>query len=130
MFYTVMVPTDGSKCSHKAEDVAVSIAKKFNSKLMVVHIIDEKLTEPFEDSEEEGNSILDEAARKGKQEGLDVEQILIIGNPVYDMGMIVKKSGADLVVIGAHGKTGLTELLGSVAENTLKTVKTPVLLVK
>jgi nucleotide-binding universal stress UspA family protein len=130
MFDTVMVPTDGSKCSLKAEDVAVFIAKKFNSKLVVVHIVDEKLTDPFDDSEEEGNAILDKAAHKGKQEGLEVEQILIIGNPVYDMEMIVKKSGADLLVIGEHGKTGSTEFIGSVAENTLKTVKVPVLLVK
>ena len=75
MFDTVMVPTDGSKCSLKAEDVAVFIAKKFNSKLVVVHIVDEKLTDPFDDSEEEGNTILDKAAHKGKQEGLEVEQI-------------------------------------------------------
>jgi len=126
-----MVPTDGSKCSLKAEDIAISIAKNFKAKLVVVHVIDEKLIYPFEVLEEEGNTILDEAARKGKDEGVDVEQVLIVGSPAHDMEKIVEKTGADLVVIGTHGKTGIRKILmGSVAESTIKTVKVPVLLVK
>ena len=47
------------------------------------------------------------------------------------MAKIVLKTNSDLVVISTHGKTGLEKLImGSVAENTLKTVKIPVLLVK
>lgn len=131
MFETIMVPTDGSKCSLKAEDIAISIAKNFKAKLVVVHIIDEKLIYPFEVLEEEGNKILDEAARKGKDEGVDVEQVLIVGSPAHDMEKIVEKTGADLVVIGTHGKTGIRKILmGSVAESTIKTVKVPVLLAK
>ncbi len=131
MFETIMVPTDGSKCSLKAEDIAISIAKNFKAKLVVVHVIDEKLIYPFEVLEEEGNTILDEAARKGKDEGVDVEQVLIVGSPAHDMEKIVEKTGADLVVIGTHGKTGIRKILmGSVAESTIKTVKVPVLLVK
>lgn len=126
-----MVPTDGSKCSLKAEDIAIAIAKNFKAKLVVVHVIDEKLIYPFEVLEEEGNTILDEAARKGKDEGVDVEQVLIVGSPAHDMEKIVEKTGADLVVIGTHGKTGIRKILmGSVAESTIKTVKVPVLLVK
>ncbi len=126
-----MVPTDGSKCSIKAEGVAISIAKNFKGKLVMVHIIDEKLIYPYEVLEEEGNAILDKAAQKGRNEGVDVEQVLIVGNPTHDMAKIVEKTDTDLVVIGTHGKTGLTKIImGSVAENTLKTVKVPVLLVK
>ena len=131
MFETILVPSDGSEFSLKAEDVAISVAKNFKGKLVVVHIIDEKLIYPFEVLEDEGNAILSQAALKGREEGLEVEQILIVGNPAHDMAKIVEKTGADLVVIGTHGKTGLTKfLMGSVAENTLKTVKVPVLLVK
>ncbi len=131
MFETIMVPTDGSKCSLKAENIAISIAKNFKAKLVVVHVIDEKLIYPFEVLEEEGNTILDEAARKGKDEDVDVEQVLIVGSPAHDMEKIVEKTGADLVVIGTHGKTGIRKILmGSVAESTIKTVKVPVLLVK
>lgn len=131
MFKTIMVPTDGSKNARKAEDVAISIARNFQAKLMVVHIIDEKLIYPFEVLEEDGEKILKRATIKGKDQGVDVQQVLIVGNPTHDMAKIVEKTGADLVVIGTHGKSGLQKLLmGSVAENTIKTVKIPVLLVK
>lgn len=126
-----MVPTDGSKNAQKAEDVAISIARNFQAILMVVHIIDEKLIYPFEVLEEDGKKILERVTLKGKDQGVDIQQVLIVGNPTHDMAKIVEKTGADLVVIGSHGKSGLQKLLmGSVAENTIKTVKIPVLLVK
>lgn len=131
MFKMVMIPTDGSKYAEKAEDVAISIAKNFKGKLVVVHIIDEKLIYPFEVLEEEGKNILERSAHKGEKEGLEVKQVLIFGNPTHDMAKIVEKTGSDLVVIGTHGKTGLQKLLmGSVTENTIKTVSVPILLVK
>ncbi|OPY28725.1 MAG: Universal stress protein [Methanobacterium sp. PtaU1.Bin242] len=131
MFKTIMVPTDGSKNAQKAEDVAISIARNFQAILMVVHIIDEKLIYPFEVLEEDGKKILERVTLKGKDQGVDIQQVLIVGNPTHDMAKIVEKTGADLVVIGTHGKSGLQKLLmGSVAENTIKTVKIPVLLVK
>jgi len=131
MFKTIMVPTDGSKNAQKAEDVAISIALNYQAKLMVVHIIDEKLIYPFEVLEEDGKKILERVTLKGKDQGVDIQQVLIVGNPTHDMAKIVEKTGADLVVIGSYGKSGLQKLLmGSVAENTIKTVKIPVLLVK
>lgn len=131
MFKTIMVPTDGSKNAQKAEDVAISIARNFQAILMVVHIIDEKLIYPFEVLEEDGKKILERVTLKGKDQGVNIQQVLIVGNPTHDMAKIVEKTGADMVVIGTHGKSGLQKLLmGSVAENTIKTVKIPVLLVK
>ena len=131
MFNTIIVPTDGSKYAEKAEDVAISMAKNFQGKLVVVHIIDEKLIYPFEVLEEEGKEILEKARIKGEDQGVEVDTVLIVGNPAHDMAKIVDKTDADLVVIASHGKTGLQKLLmGSVAESTLKTVKIPIMLVK
>jgi len=131
MFKTIMVPIDGSKYSEKAEDIAISMAKDFQGRVVAVHIIDEKLIYPFEILEEKGKKILENATNKGKNHGVEVDQVLIVGNPAHDMEKIVEKTGADMVVIGSHGKTGLEKLLmGSVAESTIKTVKVPVLLVK
>ena len=131
MFKTIMVPIDGSKYSEKAEDIAISMAKDFQGRVVAVHIIDEKLIYPFEILEEKGKKILENATNKGKNHGVEVDQVLIVGNPAHDMAKIVEKTGADMVVIGSHGKTGLEKLLmGSVAESTIKTVKVPVLLVK
>jgi len=131
MFNTIMVPTDGSEYSKKAEDTALSLAKKLGSNVVAVHIIDEKLIYPYEVLEEEGKAILQEVQKKGKEMDVEVHEILIVGNPTHDMAKITEKSGADLVVISTHGKTGLEKLImGSVAENALKKVPVPVLLVK
>lgn len=131
MFNKIMIPTDGSKYASKAEDMAISIAEKFQARILAVHIIDEKLIYPFEDLEEEGKTILENTSLKADKQGVTADQVLIVGNPTHDMAKIVEKTGADLMVIGTHGKTGLTKILmGSVAENAIKTVKIPILLVK
>lgn len=131
MIKTIMVPTDGSEFASRAEDMAIYIAKKLGAKVTAVYIIDERLLYPFDVLEEEGESILKNVSKKGKKEGLEVKEVLLVGNPAHDMARIAENEDADIIVIGTHGKTGLEKLLmGSVAENTLKTSKIPVLLVK
>ncbi len=131
MFERIMIPTDGSEFADRSGDYAIEIAIKFDSTVVAVNIIDEKLIYPFEVLETEGKVILKNLRDKAEKKGLKVEEVLIVGNPIHDMEKIVKKTEADLVVIGTHGKTGLQKfILGSVAENALKTVKVPILLVK
>jgi nucleotide-binding universal stress UspA family protein len=126
-----MIPTDGSKFAARSEDVAMEIAKKFNSTIVAVHIIDDKLIYPFEVLEDEGKSILKKVRERAEKEDLAIEEVLIVGSPIHDMAKIVKKTRSDIVIIGTHGKTGLEKLiLGSVAESALKTVQVPLLLVK
>ena len=126
-----MIPTDGSKFAARSEDVVMEIAKKFNSTVVAVHIIDDKLIYPFEVLEDEGKSILKKVRERAEKEDLAIEEVLIVGSPIHDMAKIVKKTKSDIVVIGTHGKTGLEKLiLGSVAESALKTVQVPLLLVK
>jgi nucleotide-binding universal stress UspA family protein len=131
MFNTIMVPTDGSEYSKKAEDTALSLAKKLGSTVVAVHIIDDKLIYPYEVLEEEGTAILHEVQKKGKEMDVEVNEILIVGSPTHDMAKITEKAGAELVVLSTHGKTGLERLImGSVAENAIKKIAVPVLLVK
>jgi nucleotide-binding universal stress UspA family protein len=131
LFERIMIPTDGSKFAARSKDVALEIAKRFNSTVVAVHIIDDKLIYPFEVLEDEGKTILNNVREDSEKMDLAVEEVLIVGSPIHDMEKIVKKTNADLVVIGTHGKTGLQKLImGSVAESALKTVKVPVLLVK
>jgi nucleotide-binding universal stress UspA family protein len=131
MFDKIMVPTDGSEFAKKAEEMALSLAEKLEATVVAVHVIDEKLIYPFEVMEEDGKAILSNVQKKGQKMGVKVEEVLIFGNPRHDMKKISEKSGADLVVIASHGRTGLEKIImGSVAENTLKTLNMPVLLVK
>lgn len=131
MFDNIMVPTDGSEYAQRAEDMALAMAKELDSKVVAVHIIDDKLIYPFEVLEDEGKTILNNVQKKGQKTGVEVHEILIVGSPLHDMKKIAQKAGADLVVISPHGKSGLEKLLmGSVAENTIKKIDLPILLVK
>lgn len=131
MFKKILVPTDGSEFAQRAEDIAISIAAKFESRIIGAYVIDEKLIYPYEVLEDEGKSILKNLSQKAKKEGVIVDEILVIGNPAKDLVTITSRMKPELVVIGTHSKKGLEKLLlGSVAENILKSVEPPVLLVK
>ena len=131
MFEKIMVPTDGSEYAARAEDIAIELAGRLGAVVVAVHVIDEKLIYPFEVLEEEGKEILGAVQRKWREAGVRVDEVLVFGSPAHDMKKIADKTGADLVVIASHGRSGLEKILmGSVAETTLKTVTVPVLLVK
>jgi nucleotide-binding universal stress UspA family protein len=126
-----MVPSDGSDDSKKAEDVAIEIAKKFNSKITAVFVIDEKMLLSYETLEDEGNEILGKIAEKGKKAGVEVIEQLITGDPLRDMKTIANKSKVDSVVISPHGRNKLEKLIvGSVADRIIKTFDIPILLIK
>ena len=131
MFKTILVPTDGSEYAGRAEDVAISLANKYGARIVGVYVIDEKLIYPYDVLEDEGKSILKNLSDKAKKDGVVVDEILVFGDPRKDLITITKRMNADIVVIGTHGKKGLEKLLlGSVAESILKSVDTPVMLVK
>lgn len=126
-----MLPSDGSSYSKKAEDVAIEIAKKFNSKITAIHVIDEKMIFPYENLEDEGNEILRDITEKGKKEDIEVIEHLITGDPLRDMETIAKKANVDSVVISPHGRNKLEKLIvGSVADRIIKTFDIPIILVK
>jgi nucleotide-binding universal stress UspA family protein len=63
-----------------------------------------------------------------KAKGVAVEGILRNGVPWEEINAVAEESKADMIVIGTHGRKGLARaLLGSVAENVIRTAKVPVL---
>ncbi|MDR0900092.1 MAG: universal stress protein [Methanobrevibacter sp.] len=131
MFKNIMVPSDGSEASDKASKIAIEIAKKFNSKITAIHVIDEKTMFPYEKLEDEGNEILGKIAKMAIDEGIEVSEQLITGDPLRDMKTIAKKANADSIVISTHGRNKLEKLIvGSVADRVIKTFDIPVILIK
>ncbi|MCL2115984.1 MAG: universal stress protein [Methanobrevibacter sp.] len=131
MFKNIMVPSDGSQDSEKAEDAAIEIAKNFNSKITAVFVIDDKMIYPYEVLEDEGNEILGKISEKGKKAGVEVVEQLITGDPLRDMKTIAKKANVDSVVISPHGRNKLEKFVfGSVADRIIKTFDIPVILIK
>jgi nucleotide-binding universal stress UspA family protein len=60
-----------------------------------------------------------------------VEAATAVGEPAYEIVTYAKEKAVDLVVVGTHGRTGLTHaLMGSVAERVVRKAPCPVLTVR
>lgn len=141
MFDIIAVPIDGSEYGYKAVDVAIEIAKKFNSKIAVIHVLEEFSFSSYDDEEESGDKILAKVTNKANKEGIETIEHLLTANALRDMKFIVNQSHADLVVIHAFGSDNKRFVsfeenevsqnqIGSVTERLLRTSDVPVVLVR
>lgn len=59
-----------------------------------------------------------------------VQTTVVVGSPFHDICKIAAQSKSDLIVVGSHGRTGLSQvLLGSVAERVVRHAPCPILVV-
>ena len=141
MFDVICVPVDGSEYGDKAVDVAIEIAEKFSSKIAAVHVLEEFSFNSYESEEDSGDAILAKITKKANEKGVEVTEHLLTADPLRDMKFIVDQTGADLVVISAHGANNNRFVsfeenqvsdtqIGSVSERLLRTSDVPVLLIK
>ena len=143
-FKKILVPYDSSKCSLRAFKIAIEMAKKFNSKLVVVTVIpkfyhtrslyaninyEEILLKKQRDS---AKNALSKIQTNAKKQGIGVSiDILESNSVVKQIVSLAKYNRIDLIIMGTHGRTGLYKLiLGSVANGVSQRVGCPVLLVR
>lgn len=137
-FTTILHPTDFSECSGHAFEMACVVARDYGAKLLVQHVRQppaaiqgEVVVFPIEVPGET------EAARDRlhavlpSESGIVVEHHLTVGDPVSEIVELASRKRCDLIVMGTHGRSGLSRLiLGSVAEQVLRKAPCPVLMVK
>ena len=144
MYKNILVGIDGSNTSALALQEAIKIAKEQSGRLRLVHVIDVfPFTTPdtglIEDTQLEealfkaGQAIVEEARDEVQKAGVGVETALP-QNLNHEIGMVIveeaKRWGADLIVVGTHGRRGIQHLvLGSVAERVARAATCPLLLV-
>lgn len=137
---TIVVPTDFSKCSENALQLAAQIAKKNNGTIKLIHVY-ERPVYGFIDiyidhakdkiQKAEIHSSLDKQAAQKYLEGIDVKKILIWDLKVWEIFGSKNLNDADLIVMGTHGVSGLNEmLLGSNAEKLVRASNLPIITVK
>ena len=87
---------------------------------------------PFEaDLEKAAKDDLDVIVQEFKRVGLNAEYGVVIGNPADSILENIEMFNVNLVIMGSHGKKGLSRLImGSVAETVVRKANCPVLIVK
>ncbi len=147
MIKRILVATDGSKTSVRALKTAVELAKKTRSKLILVGVIDNRLyvgrtvraedsptalAEPVEDYlMQVTGAYLADAAKLCGREGIEPEIVIRTGHPVEEILKEARRTRADLLVMGSHGKSGISSVMGSVTFGVLHgESRVPVLVVK
>jgi universal stress protein A len=141
----ILVPIDYSSCSRAALRFALELAQKYQASLDIVHVWDRPsyVTEAVlthrdaasgkslihliqENAEHDLNEFLQEAALPREL----ATGRLIAGDPASALVHELKAGRHDLVVVGTHGRTGLSHvLLGSVAEKLARLSPVPVVTV-
>lgn len=130
----IVIATDGSKQSEAAAQEALSLAKQFG-KPATLHAVAVLRRNPSEERIKISENALQEIESNAKKENVKVETILIKDTPheiIHESILkYAQEKGADLIVMGSFGRTGLKKLLmGSVAERVLCHTECAVLVVK
>ena len=150
MFRRILVPIDGSPTSNLGLREAIKMAEDQGATLCLLHVVDEMIVtqafdgtmyvtpgyiEEFIDAlRKEGKKILVKAETAVKKHAIKYQTVLAetVGHAVADVIIAqANKCRADLIVLGTHGRRGVTRLvMGSDAEGVVRATRVPVLLVR
>jgi len=141
----ILFCTDFSENSLAARHRAVEYAKSFGAKLHILHVVNSSpLGYPiFEEripvdmvalQQTIQDSVQEELAVVAKECGKEVKEVkahVQVGEPATEIVRFAEEEGMDLIIMGTHGWTGFKHLiLGSTAENVVRTAVCPVLTVR
>ena len=133
---SILVPTDFSEPSDAALQYATNMAQAFGAQLYLMHVpgkTGENLETNFPVSrfETAARERLGTFLSQEEIERLRPEYALRIGTPAEEIVRYADGRDVDLIIMGTHGRTGVAHLLmGSVAEQVVRTAPCPVLLVR
>ncbi|HEY2675690.1 MAG TPA: universal stress protein [Steroidobacteraceae bacterium] len=145
MFSKILVPVDGSEISNRGLAEAIKMTTTLGSRLYLVHIVNELIpdfsfgsaqyvTALMDSTREQGKAVLAQAGAEARKYGVPARTDLLetIGDRTADLIVgHAKKIGAELIVMGTHGRRGLRRLtLGSDAEQVVRLAEVPVLLIR
>ncbi len=146
MYQRILVPVDGSPTSNAGLAEAIKLAKLTGARVRVLHVVDEMPLllsgdgyaampgDIFTILKEAGQAVLEQARLKVHAADIPVDAALFdsLGGRLCDrVAQQAQEWGADVIVLGTHGRRGVGRmLLGSDAEEIVRTATVPVLLVR
>ncbi|MCS6799006.1 MAG: universal stress protein [Myxococcota bacterium] len=138
----ILCPVDFSETSERALRYAIDLAARLGADVRVVHVYQFPVyslpegvvlarPEFVTQLTTELGRQLDDLVRRHGGHGVHLEGRLAEGVPWVEIDRLAGEMGADLVVMGTHGRTGVQRfLLGSVAEKVVRSCRVPVLTVR
>jgi nucleotide-binding universal stress UspA family protein len=147
MYKKILVSIDGSSASNLGLNEAIKLAKDQGAKLRLFHLVDEYIAvsspdgmafsntdDLLESLRQGGKKIIEKAEALARRKGLTPESVMLESFGGRAADFIVQQAnkwGADLIVLGTHGRRGVKRLvMGSDAEQVVRTTPVPVLLVR
>jgi len=146
MFQRILVPVDGSDASSHALSTAIDLARQTGGRLRLMHVLEDAAYlagydptgaaagELFRASREGGERILAADHARVQAEGVPVDTVFMdqLGQRLaQSVADTAQQWGADLVVVGTHGRRGISRLmLGSGAEEIIRLATVPVLVAR
>jgi nucleotide-binding universal stress UspA family protein len=138
----VLLPVDGSEFSDRALDYVLQMTK--GEEAIEVHLLSVQLpidsghARMFVSDEDiaayhrdEGMAVLKPYMERMDAAGVGYQWHVLVGHVAQTIARFAKEQKFDKVVMGTHGRSGVTQLLlGSVAQNVIRRLKIPVALVK
>ncbi|MGE5168999.1 MAG: universal stress protein [Rudaea sp.] len=150
MFKQILVAVDGSPTSNRGLKAAIGLAADQHASLAIVHVVDTMASMAYvgdmsyvpasyvddmlEDLRANGRRILAKAESQARDAGVEAKTFLVEtkGGTVAEAILAqARKARADVIVLGTHGRRGLSRvLMGSDAETVLREARIPVMLVR
>ncbi len=131
--------TDLSEFSNRTIDYGLALAKKFDSKLYLSHIVEippialyaEAYINPIEQQNEFINYAHKAMEDLAGDNEVQWEPLITVGHTVSEISRLVSEKNIDLAISASHGRSGLKRLvLGSVTEELMRTLSCPLLVVR
>lgn len=146
MFKHILLATDGSAASEHAAELAIGLARTHGARLTAVFVIDPYPylsvgeTNPYgfnaymaaaqARAAEAHARVMELAGRDGAQVAVEARMVEEVGS-ARGILLTAENEGADLIVVGSHGRSSLGRLvLGSVANRVVAESRVPVLVVR
>ena len=141
----ILMATDFSTYSKEALDYAVHLARNLGADLYLLHVFEPPFYSPagvsisirpevdqwIRDLRAEESKRLSMLTDEVRQQGTKVNPMFKEGTPLIEILKTAGEIPADLVVLGSHGRTGLSHfLMGSVAERVMRKAPCPVFMVR
>ena len=144
---SVVVPVDFSESSEKAVRYGVEIARERKAKLVILHVINQRILDSIHELSVKGykgdfveavkNMIhnrhedLHAFVPESLRSGLDMEFVIRKGRPATEIVKFTRENNTDLVIVGVKGRSALEVVfLGSVARDVVNHAPCPVLVVR